>query len=236
MTKALYLDDSYLKEFDAEVVSVKDDKFVVLDRSAFYPNSGGQPWDEGVIKTDSDEFKVVFVGKFGGDISHEVDKPGLKKGDKVHCVLDWERRYRLMRMHTAAHIVSATVHNETGALITGNQLSLEKTRIDYNLDDFDREKMVDYLKMANEALKRNLPVKFSYLPRAEALKDPTLVKLANALPPDVEELRIIEIGDVDRQADGGTHVRNTSEVGELEFIKLDNKGKNNRRMYYTLKN
>ncbi|NQU98465.1 alanyl-tRNA editing protein [Candidatus Woesearchaeota archaeon] len=235
MADALYLDDSYLKEFDASVKKANG-KFIVLDNTGFYPNSGGQPWDEGVMKTDNDEFKVVFVGKFGDDISHEVDKEGLKDGDKVHCVIDWERRYKLMRMHTSAHIVSTLIHNETGALISGNQLGLDKTRIDFSLEDYDREKMVEYIKQANDVIKKNLEVKWYFLPREEALSIPSVVKLAGALPPAIDTLRIVEIGDFDTQADGGTHVKNTSEIGELEFLKADNKGKNNRRVYYKIKN
>ncbi|MFH1589615.1 MAG: alanyl-tRNA editing protein AlaXM [archaeon] len=234
MTKALYLDDSYLKEFDATVKSVKDDKFVVLDQTAFYPNSGGQPYDEGTMEVNDEKFKVVFVGKFGSDISHEVDHPGLKEGDRVHCVIDWDRRYRLMKMHTSAHIVSTLVHNETGALISGNQLDIDKTRIDFSLENFDREKMFEYIEHANKVIKRNLEVKHYYLPREEAMKIPSVVKLSGVLPPQIDTLRIVEIGDFDTQADGGTHVKNTSEIGKLEILKIDNKGKNNRRMYYKI--
>lgn len=234
MSKALYLDDSYLKECTATVKSVDKGKFIVLDQTIFYPNSGGQPWDEGIIKRGDDEFKVVFVGKFSGDISHEVDKEGLKEGDEVTCIVDWERRYQLMKMHTSSHILSTIVHNETGALITGNQLNLDKSRVDFSLEDFDRDKIREYIHKTNEAIKRNLEIKTYYLPRDEAMKIPSIVKLANALPPNIAELRIVEIGDVDTQADGGTHVKNTSEIGELELIKVDNKGKNNRRVYYKI--
>jgi len=231
---ALYLNDSYLKSFEATVVSVKD-KFVVLDQTAFYPSSGGQPNDEGVMLSGGKEYKVVFVGKFGGEISHEVDKIGLKAGDLVSCTIDWDRRYRLMRMHTSAHVVSTFIHEATGALITGNQLGIDKTRIDFNLDEFNRDKFVEYLAGANEVLSQNLDVSISYMPRDEALKIPSMVKLAGALPPKIDILRIVKIGDFDTQADGGTHVKNTSEVGELVMLKLDNKGKNNRRLYYTIK-
>ncbi|MBU1201724.1 MAG: alanyl-tRNA editing protein [Nanoarchaeota archaeon] len=234
MSDALYLDDSYLKEFDATVVSANS-KFVVLDKTAFYPNSGGQLFDEGEIRRGGETFKVVFVGKFSGSISHEVDREGLKLGDKVHCVLDWDKRYQLMRMHTSAHIVSTLVHNEAGALITGNQLGVDKSRVDFSLDDFDRDKMVEYIDKANEVIRRNLEVKSFYLPREEAMRIPSVVKLAGALPPAIDTLRIVQIGDFDTQADGGTHVRNTSEVGELEFLQVENKGKNNRRLYYKLK-
>jgi len=235
MSEALYLDDSYLKSFEARVVSVKDDRFIVFDRTAFYPNSGGQPFDEGIVKRGDDEFKVVFVGKFNGEISHEVDRPGLKVGDKVSCMIDWNRRYKLMRMHTSAHVVSTFIHEKSGALITGNQLGLEKSRIDFNLETFDRDKFVEYLAGANEVLKQNLGVVVSYMPREDALKIPSMVKLAGALPPKIDVLRIVSIGNFDTQADGGTHVRNTREVGELVLLKLENKGKNNRRLYYTIR-
>ncbi|MAE13096.1 alanyl-tRNA editing protein AlaX [Candidatus Woesearchaeota archaeon] len=234
MSDALYMDDSYLKEFDATVLSVTDDKFVVLDQTAFYPNGGGQPHDEGVFICNNEEYPVVFVGKFSGKISHEVSKPGLKEGDKIKGKINWERRYTFMRMHTAAHIVSAILHKQHNVLITGNQISPEKTRIDYNMEEFDKEKMKEYLAEADTAAKQNQDVTISYLDREEALKDPDMVKLAGALPPAVKQLRIVTIGDIDKQADGGTHVKNTQEIGTITFLKAENKGKNNRRLYYTL--
>lgn len=235
MVKALYLDDSYMKEFEAVVESVKDDKYVVLDQTAFYPNAGGQPYDTGKFVKDGEEFNVVFVGKFGDAISHEVDNPGLKPGDKVKGVIDWDRRYKLMRSHTAAHVLSAIFHKEVGALITGNQLDLEKSRIDFNLEDFDREKIDEYVNKGNELIDKDLPVTISYMSREEALQKPEIAKLAKGLPEAVQTLRIISIGDFDSQADAGTHVKSLKEVGHVEIIKCDNKGKNNRRVYFKLK-
>jgi len=235
MTDALYMDDSYLKEFEATVKSVKDEKFVVLDKTAFYPNGGGQPFDTGkLIGPDREEYSVVFVGKFNGEISHEVDKPGLKEGDKVKGVLNWERRYAHMRYHTTAHIVSAVLHKETGAKISGNQIYEYKLRIDFNLDDFDKDALQSYVDKANEEIGKNVDVEVSYLKREEAMKIPGIVKLAGALPPSIDTLRIVKIGDIDMQADGGTHVKNTSELGKLTLIKAENKGKNNRRIYVEL--
>ncbi len=228
------MDDSYIKEFEAEVISVTDDKYVVLDKTAFYPNGGGQPYDTGKILKDDEEFEVVYVGKFNNKISHEVDKPGLKPGDKIKGIINWERRYKLMRSHTAAHIISAVMHDMFNAKITGNQLSTEKIRIDFSLEDFDREKIMMAINKANEIIKSDLPVSISYMAREEALKDPSMVKLANAMPPAVSTLRIISIGDFDKQADGGTHVHSTKEVGMIELIKAENKGKNNRRVYLRL--
>jgi len=231
--QALYMEDSYLKEFEADVVSVKDGKFVVLDKTAFYPNSGGQPHDTGMMTAeDGAQYNVVFTGKFSGQISHEVDKEGLKQGDKVKCALDWDRRYKLMRMHTAAHLLCSFFHKKAGALITGNQLNIEKSRIDFSLDDFDREKINEYVRDANDVVQKGVEVKTYTLPREEAMKIPDVVKLANALPPSIKELRIVEIEGVDTQADGGTHVKNTSEIGTISLLKAENKGKNNRRIYY----
>ena len=234
MQNALYMADSYLKEFEAVVESVKDGKFVVLSQTAFYPNGGGQPHDTGVMACNGEEYPVVFVGKFSGQISHEVSKPGLKAGDKVACKVDWDRRYRHMRMHTAAHIIDAILYNEAGALCTGNQLGMDKSRIDFSLDALDRDKIQKYVDMSNEWVKKGIDVKIYTLPREEALKIPGVVKLASVMPPEVSELRIVEIPGIDLQADGGTQVKNTSEIGNISLVSVENKGKNNRRMYFTL--
>ena len=234
MSEVLYMNDSYLKEFDAKVLSVKDDKFVILDRTAFYPNAGGQPYDTGKMVRDGEEFPVVFVGKFSGEISHEIGRPGLNEGDSVHCIIDWERRYKHMRMHTTAHIVSTIINRETGALITGNQLGFEQSRIDFDLENFDREAFSGYIEKANEVISRNLDVSVTSMPRSEVEASPELCKLAKGLPPGIDVLRMVKIGDVDIQPDGGTHVKNTSEIGKVELVKLENKGKSNRRLYFRL--
>ena len=234
MEKALYMDDSYLKEFEAVVESVKDEKYVVLDRTSFYPLSGGVACDTGVFVRGNEEFPVVFVGKFDNVISHEVSKPGLKVGDKVTGKIDWDRRYKLMRLHTTAHLLSAVFHNKGGALITGNSIDVEKSRIDFSLEDFDRERIGEYVKLANELVQKGAEVKVGYIKKEEALKIPDMIKLANKMPPDIETLRTIEIVGIDKQADGGCHVSNIKEIGKIELLKLDNKGKNNRRLYYNI--
>ena len=172
--EVLYLLDCYIKEFEAIVESVKEDKFVVLDKTAFYPNAGGQPYDTGkLVAEDGTQYNVVYVGKFDDTISHEVkigDKPVLKPGDKVKGVIDWDRRYRLMRMHTAAHVISIIIEKDCDALITGNQLGLDKSRIDFNLEDFDRDKFDGYMKQANEVIQKGAKVTLSLMPREEAFK------------------------------------------------------------------
>ena len=250
MTEVLYLLDCYLKEFEASVESVKDDKYVVLDKTGFYPNAGGQPYDTGKFIKDGEEFKVVFVAKFGDIISHEVDttkakllsakdkslgKPGLKPGDKIKGVIDWDRRYKLMRMHTAAHVIANVIEKEAGAKITGNQLGLDKSRIDFSLEDFDREKFAEYEKKANEIINKGLNVNLSIVPRAEAEeKLSRITTLAAGFPEDIKEVRLVELEGFTIEACGGTHVKNTSEIKGIKILKLENKGKNNRRMYYGL--
>ena len=234
--KALYMKNNYLKEFEAVVESVKDDKYIVLSQTAFYPKGGGVACDTGklVRLSDNEEFAVVFVGKFSGEISHEVSKPGLQAGDKVKGIIDWERRYKLMRYHTSAHLISGIVHKETGALITGNDLTVEQGRIDFSLDNFDRELIMKYFDRANELIKEGMPIKVYFMTKEEAMKNPEFFKLAKGMP-DVEgEIRIVDIGGYDIQADGGPHVDDLREVKSVEFVKAENKGKNNRRVYYKL--
>jgi len=238
--EALYLKDSYLKEWEAEIVEVNDGKFILLDKTAFYPASGGQPYDEGLITRESDgqEFKVIYVGKFSGKISHEVDKEGLNVGDKVKCTLDWERRYKLMKLHTATHVLSEVLNKETNALVTGGQMALDKSRMDFSLENYDLEKIKSYIDIVNEVLARDLKVSIEFLSKEEAMKMPKLSKLAKSpeeMFQGMEEIRIVNIGDFDIQADGGTHVHSTKEIGKIEFIRCDNKGKNNRRVYYKLR-
>jgi len=235
MTEALYLEDSYQRECKATVISVKEGKYVVLDRTLFYPKGGGQPWDTGKMVRDDEVFRVVYTGKFSGQVSHEVDHLGLEEGDTVQCILDWDRRYRLMRSHTAAHTYASLVCNGTGALVTGNQLDLDKTRFDFSLDEFDREVVEGYIDEANDLFDQDIPVRWYELPREEALRIPGVIKMDAAFPPDIETLRIVEIVGVDIQADGGTHVKNLREVGGIEFLKAENKGRNNRRVYFRLK-
>lgn len=204
---------------------------MVLDKTAFNPRGGGLVSDLGRLDGSS----LVEVIKENEEIIHIVNGSApFKVGDNVHGVLDWDRRYRIMRMHTTAHILSAIVNRETGALITGNQISPDESRVDFSLESFDRGKLEDYIKMANEVVSRGLPVRAYFMNREEALARPGLVKLANAMPPAVTDLRIVQIGDVDTQADGGVHVANTKEIGQIQVLRTENKGKNNRRLYFTL--
>lgn len=244
----LYLKDSYVKELETtvkEIIEKDGKKYIVLDDTVFYARGGGQPADTGkltVLKSsveglDGTEFNIISVTKSEGKILHEIDLQDakLKTKDHVKCAIDWARRYRLMRIHTATHILAAIMNKEEGVLISGNELGEDKARVDFNLQDVNSEKIQLYINKTNETIKRNLDVTMSFMPREEALKLPGAVKLMVALPPDIQTLRIVQIGDVDLQADGGTHVKNTSEIGEIELIRIDNKGKDNRRVYFRLK-
>ncbi len=229
----LYMTDSYLREFSA-VVSEVDGTHVALSQTAFYPNGGGQPADFGAIKAGDETYNVVNVFKRDGKIWHEVDREGISAGQEVVCTIDWGRRYKLMRMHTAAHIIDAVMYKEAGALATGNQLGVDKSRIDFSLESMDKEKIQGFIGEANSIVESGIEVRVYFLEREQALQIPGVVKLANAMPPEIKELRIVEIPGIDLQADGGTQVKNTREIGKIVLLSVENRGKNNRRIYYTV--
>ncbi|RQW78614.1 MAG: alanyl-tRNA editing protein, partial [Methanothrix sp.] len=201
--------------------------------TGFYPVSGGQPSDLGSIVRDDEEFKVLQVEPAQDGIVHILDRAGLVPGNRVHAVLDWKRRYRFMQSHTACHILSAVIFKETGAKITGNQIEVSRSRVDFSLESFDKARMFEYVEKANRIIAEDYPVTTKILPRAEALAIPDLVRLAMN-GPDREEIRVVEIKGVDLQACGGTHVQRTGEIGKIKMIKAENKGKANRRVYFAL--
>ena len=199
MESQLYLHDSYLVSCKSKVVSVKEDKFVVLDQTVFYPRGGGQPWDTGKLVRSGVEFPVVAVVKAEGNASHEVSKPGLQQGDEVECFIDWERRHRLMRMHTAGHILSAIMFRQAGILITGNQLDTGKTRFDFSMENFDRTAFDASVQKANDFLSQPVEVKSYDLPREQALANPEMVKLAGGKPVFVQGKKAGIIGEIHPQ-------------------------------------
>jgi misacylated tRNA(Ala) deacylase len=233
MTKALYMEDCYLKEFTSKVISAEG-KMIELEETAFYPESGGQPTDFGTIERNKEIFNIVKVSKDKGRIIHEVDHEGLSKGDIIHGKIDWERRHILMRYHTASHVFAAVINHRTGAVITGNQIYTDKARDDYSLANFDREKLQEYVDEANAILAKGLPVHLYMMPREEAFKIPELVKLKMQLPETIKIIRVVDIEGFDEQACGGTHVKNLSEIGKIRVTETANKGKDNRRIYFVL--
>lgn len=231
--RGLYINDSYLKSFEARVEEVADGKFALLEKTAFYPNSGGQPHDKGVFVRDGETFPVCYVGLFDGKISHELGREGLVAGDEVTGTIDWDRRYLFMRSHTACHLLSAVIFRETGAMITGNQIGEDRSRVDFSLEEFDRSKLAEYVDEVNEIIKDDRAVKTAVLPRDEAMTIPDLVRLAKEVP-DREEMRVVEVDGIDLQACGGTHVRRTGEIKGIKMLKAENKGKSNRRVYFNV--
>lgn len=237
-TELLYQRDSYLREFDATITRVDGEK-IVLDKTAFYPRSGGLDHDVGMLVKGNKEYRVVKVlfDKETGEVVHYLDTSShdLGVGDRVRGIIDWERRYRIMRLHTAAHILSAIMYRDYNALITGGHITSEKAYDDYSLPEFNPEIFREAVRKANEVVARGVEVKIYWLKKEEALRIPGIVKLASRMPPNIEYLRIVEIPGVDVQADGGPHVRNTREIGEIVFLKAENKGRKRKRLYYTVK-
>ncbi len=231
ITELLYLKDSYLKSADAKVIRAEGN-LVILDKTIFYATSGGQPNDTGFIYGD-EKFQVLDVFKEGGEVWHKLDKNFQGKTD-VKLELDWDKRYKHMKLHTSIHIISAIAMNEFNARITGNQIYDDYARIDFNFQEWNAELSKRIEDRANQEISKAQEVEILYMNREEIFSNPKMVKVDPSLIPDDSVLRVIKIGDVDIQPDGGTHVKNTSEIGSLSIYKIENKGKNNKRMYFKL--
>lgn len=232
MTKKLFWEQPYSQEFTAKI-TWSDGTRVELDQTLFYPKGGGVSCDTGVLAGT----KVVETSKVGDRILHILESPSsFEVGQSVTGRIDWDRRHRLMRMHTAGHLLSALFYSGAKCLITGNQIDADKSRMDFSLEVFDRSQIEGFVSKANELTAKDAPVKSYFLDRNEALKIPDMVKLAEAAPPVEAQLRIVEIAGIDRQADGGLHVAQLKEIGRINLLKLENKGKTNRRLYYDVAN
>ncbi len=234
MTKQLYLEDSYLKTCTASVTAVQG-TVITLDQTIFYPVGGGQACDTGTLLANGEVYRVISVQKVSGEIYHQVDREGLGVGDQVTCTIDWDRRHRLMRSHTAAHLLSGLLSQKTGAQITGNQLEPDKSRMDFNLEHYSPETLQQLFVEANALIKKDAPVNVYTLTKDQALAYQTLFKLANKeYIEHLQDVRVVEITGIDKQADGGTHVKSLKEIGKIFLQKIDNKGKSNRRVYFTI--
>lgn len=237
-TKQLYLFDSYLKQFEGKVERITE-SHVVLDQTAFHPLTGGVASDVGCLtKNETAKYNVVRVeiNKETKEIAHVLQETpnALRPGDVVKGLLDWERRHRLMRLHTAAHVIAAVMYRDHKALITGGQVDPQYAKLDFNLPVTERQIFEAAVEKANNEAARGVDVKTYFLAKDEALKIPGVVKLAERMPPEEKELRMVEIIGVDLQADGGPHVKNTNEIGRIQLIKIENKGKNQRRAYFNV--
>ncbi len=238
MTDLLYQTDSYLRTFDAIVTGVDEDNHgVFLDRTAFYPGGGGQPYDRGVLRVGETVYPVSRARKIGADVLHVIEGDGVlpAPGDRVAGELDWERRYQLMRTHTAMHILCGVVFRDYGALVTGGDMEPLQGRMDFEFETMHRD-LVDAIEDAiNREVQNGRDVQVKILPRAEAFTIPDLIRTKiNLLPEGIEQVRVVEVVGLDLQADGGTHVRNTSEVGRIRVTDYKSKGKINKRIYVRL--
>ena len=230
MTELLYQTDSYLREFAARVTAV-DGKRVALDRTAFYPAGGGQPSDTGTLSWDGGQSPVVQVKKEGDTVWHalEGEPPGV--GMPVKGILDWEHRYQLMRTHTALHILCGVIWRDYGALVTGGNMEPLKARMDFELEHMTTDFADEVERKVNEEVAAARPIKVSILPRQVAFQIPDLIRTKiNLLPPAIQQVRVVEIEGLDMQADGGTHVANTKEVGRIRVVGHTSKGRINKRL------
>lgn len=239
-TRLLYHDDSYLSTFEAKVVALEGHA-LALDQTAFYPGGGGQMADRGTIIWSGRRLPVAGMRKQGDVVWHDIgpeegDAETLPQvGDAVRGEVEWEPRYRMMRTHTALHMLCGIIFRDFGAQVTGGQMYPDKARMDFSMEAFSPECVRDIEERVNAAVAEDHPVKVYHLPREQAFEIPDLIRTKiNLLPPEISTIRIVEIVGLDLQADGGTHVRSTREVGGIKVIKTENKGKFNKRMEITL--
>ena len=228
MTELLCHGDSYMKEFEARVVDVNStDRAVALDRTAFFPGGGGQPCDRGWLQG----VPVVRTARQGDAVWHWLDGDPPAAGTPVHGKLDWDLRYRLMRTHTAFHILCGVVWRDWKAQVTGGNMEPLKGRMDFEFETLQRELVAEIEKRINAEVAAARPVLVRVLPREEAFRIPDLIRTKiNLLPEEIREVRIVEIQGLDLQADGGTHVANTSEVGTIRVAGYESKGRINKRI------
>ena len=239
MTELLHMKDNYLREFDAEVVETGEN-YVVLDRTAFYPEGGGQSGDRGVLSDGTHEVRVIDTKKSEGVVRHILESPGpFEKGARVHGVLDWDWRYECMRFHTAQHVLSRYLQLNHGLETYGNMIKPGKSRADYHpIDHFTDELKREVEEGVNAILAQNLDVRIEFMPRDEAIaflrERGYQVRYLEMVPKSVKEFRVVMVGDYDAAACAGTHVANTREIGRIRIGKTKNVGAQKQRLYFSL--
>jgi misacylated tRNA(Ala) deacylase len=235
MTELLYQTDSYLRSFDASVEAIDEENHaIVLDRTAFYPGGGGQPYDLGTLTINGADLPLKRARKIGENVIHilppEASLP--QPGSPVHAELDWERRYALMRTHTAMHILCGVIFRDYGASVTGGDMDPLKGRMDFEFETMHKDLVQKIEAAINQEIANAHPIRVDILPREVAFQIPDLIRTKiNLLPEGIQEVRVVEIVGLDLQADGGTHVNNTSEVGHIRILDYKSKGKINKRIY-----
>jgi misacylated tRNA(Ala) deacylase len=226
-TELIYLRDAYVREFDARVVGVRESA-IALDRTAFYPTGGGQPHDLGTLGG----LEVVDVRKEGDAVWHSVAGDALPSvGDTVHGVVDWTRRHQLMRTHSALHVLCGVIWNEWRVPVTGGNMEPLSARMDFEFDPLPEGFGPRVEQLVNDELAADRPIEVSFQPLTTAVMDEDLIRTKeNRVPEGLSEVRLVAIVGLDTQADGGTHVRSTAEVGRVSVVKVENKGKGNKRV------
>lgn len=234
MTELLYTTDAYVKEFQATVVE-QSDGGVVLDRTAFYPGGGGQPCDFGTLSDGATTWHVVKTGRVGGKPTHFIDGALPEVGTRVTGTLDWDRRYKLMRTHTAMHVLCGVVWRDYAAQVTGGNMDPLSGRMDFEFETLQKGLVGEIEATVNAEAAMGRAVLVKILPRAEAFQIPDLIRTKiNLLPDGITEVRTVELAGLDLQADGGTHVANTSEIGRIRIPNYKSKGRINKRIYVEL--
>ena len=236
MTDRIYSTQAYEKAMSATVVEVdRDDGRVLLDRSVFYPGGGGQPFDVGELVIGDDRLDVVRVTQDSRGVWHWMDGALPPVGTAVNGMIDWERRYKLMRTHTAMHAMCGVVWNRFQSPVTGGNMNPGEGRLDFEIPEWDPEDRDPIEAELNRQLDLARRIEVSFLDRTEADQDPSLIRTkVSLLPASLTEVRVIDIVGLDRQADGGTHVHSTAEVGSIRITKTESKGKGFRRIRFVL--
>lgn len=238
MTDKLFLKDAYLREIEAVLVS-KVDSNLVFDRTVFYPTGGGQPCDTGTVFFHDQKASVSAVSKNGDDVLHVLaEQSPIEIGETAKLSIDWDRRYSHMRHHTAIHIMDAVVHRKAGefGLITGSQIYEDRARVDFDFPEFSRDVAEKIVEEANAVIAEDHRIIIRDLPQAEALSIPGLARTGPGMEllKHLDIIRVIDIDGVDAQADGGTHVRSTKEVGKIVMSGIESKGRRNKRLSFVL--
>lgn len=233
MTQILCYEDSYLRQFQATITHTTP-KGIVLDRTAFYPGGGGQPSDSGTLTAGDTQYTITKLSRQNGELTHEIqdtsqDLPPV--GTPIHGELHWQRRYLLMRTHTALHILCGVVWRDYGAQVTGGNMQPGSARMDFELEHMSADFAQRMEELVNKEVQASRPIQINTLPRDEAFQIPDLIRTKiNLLPPAIKEIRTVNITGLDLQADGGTHVANTSEVGAITIVGHESKGRINKRL------
>lgn len=238
MTKYLYHQDAYLKQFEAEITAIEPELHAVaLNQTAFYPGGGGQPHDSGWLSHGNNRIAINKVLKLNDEIWHFID-PNSELPETSAIMqgeIDWQRRYQLMRTHSAMHVLCGVVFRDYGALVTGGNMEPLEGRMDFEFETMSKELVEVIENSVNNEIKESRPIIAKILPREEAFTIPDLIRTKiNLLPPQISEIRTIEIVGLDLQADGGTHVNNTNEIGKVHISDYKSKGKINKRIYLSL--